>query len=463
MDWHEPKRKDGWEVVRIIGSGGARVNENRRWNVDCQSADCSRRDRLVAPHNRVSVPVPQVRYSEPVLSSEPKLDRDVALVHQRLGRSRMFCLTYVPVLLLFQSGLGPTDAPALAIVTAQPAPELNALFERPDGWIGGDGVSSVPLAADRILWLFADTWVGKIKGGERTDATIVNNTAVIQEGAGKSPGMRFFIRRDATGKARGLLTPRDGGGWFWPQAGALHRDRLYVFLTQVEKSGEPGAFGFRLIGQWLAIVSNPLDAPTQWQVKQKRLPCAEFRPDYELTLGAALLTEGKYLYIYGVADQVEKPWRHKKMVVARAPLESVADFSTWRFYTEGRWGTDHRQASRLVDGLANDYSVSYHRTFGCYVLVYTENGLSPRILCRTANAPWGPWSTSTVVYKCPEAGWDKRIFCYAAKAHPELAKADELVISYVANSFDFWQVAVDARLYWPKFIRVKLRSPVASP
>ena len=360
-------------------------------------------------------------------------------------------------------GLGPAARPTAGDRRRLPAPELNALFERSDGWIGGDGVSSVPLTAGRILWLFADTWVGKVKGGKRTDATIVNNTAVIQEGEGKNPAMRFFIRKDASGKPQALLAPREGGGWFWPQAAVFHEDRLYMFLTQVEKGGEPGAFGFRLIGQWLAIVSNPLDSPTQWQVKQIRLPCAEFRPDYELTLGAALLKEGGSLYIYGVADQVEKFWRHKKMVVARAPLVGLADFSTWRFYSEGRWDADHRRASRLVDGLANDYSVSFHRAFGCYVLVYTENGLSPRILCRTAKTPWGPWSASTLVYKCPEASWDKKIFCYGAKAHPELAKADELVISYVANSFDFWQVAADARLYWPKFIRVKLRSQTASP
>ena len=88
--------------------------------------------------------------------------------------------------------------------------------------------------------------------------------------------------------------------------------------------------------------------------------------------------------------------------------------------------------------------------------MYTEGGLSARILPRTAASPWGPWSAATVLYQCPEAGWDKRIFCYAAKAHPSLAAGDELVISYVANSFDFWQVAADARLYWPRFIRVPL-------
>jgi len=75
---------------------------------------------------------------------------------------------------------------------------------------------------------------------------------------------------------------------------------------------------------------------------------------------------------------------------------------------------------------------------------------------RTAPTPVGPWSKPTTVYRCPESGWDKRIFCYAAKDHPELAGEMELLISYAANSFELSHVVADARLYWPRFIRVKL-------
>ena len=100
--------------------------------------------------------------------------------------------------------------------------------------------------------------------------------------------------------------------------------------------------------------------------------------------------------------------------------------------------------------------MSYLPKFGQYVAVYSELALSPRILARTSSSPWGPWSKPTPIYTCPEAGWDKRIFCYAAKAHPVLASENELVISYVANSTDFWHVARDARLYWPRFVRVQL-------
>ena len=135
----------------------------------------------------------------------------------------------------------------------------------------------------------------------------------------------------------------------------------------------------------------------------------------------------------------------------------MKEFSSWRFYRAGEWVADCGKADHLADGLANECSVSYLPALKSYVLVYTESGLSPRILARTADKPWGRWSAPTVIYQCPEACWDKKIFCYSAKAHPELAKDDELVISYVANSFDFWQVAADARLDWPRFIRVRVK------
>ena len=60
-----------------------------------------------------------------------------------------------------------------------------SLFERTDGWIGADGAYSVAFSPKRTLWLFSDTWVGKIRNGRRTDATIVNNSVGVQEGIGK--------------------------------------------------------------------------------------------------------------------------------------------------------------------------------------------------------------------------------------------------------------------------------------
>jgi hypothetical protein len=66
----------------------------------------------------------------------------------------------------------PLGAGPPVVKSTAPAPDLDALFDRADGWIGADGVYSVVLSPKRTLWLFSDTWVGKIRDGRRTDATI---------------------------------------------------------------------------------------------------------------------------------------------------------------------------------------------------------------------------------------------------------------------------------------------------
>ena len=66
-------------------------------------------------------------------------------------------------------------------------------------------------------------------------------------------------------------------------------------------------------------------------------------------------------------------------------------------------------------------------------------------MTRSADAPWGPWSAPITVFRCPDVRWDKRVFCYAAKAHPSESTADEILVSYISNSFDFWHVARDVR------------------
>jgi hypothetical protein len=108
--------------------------------------------------------------------------------------------------------------------------------------------------------------------------------------------------------------------------------------------------------------------------------------------------------------------------------------------------------------VASEYSVSWLPTLKRYVLVCTENGLSEKIIARTATEPWGTWSEASVVYRCPEMARDKRIFCYAAKAHPMLTMTEgELIVTYAANSTDFSRLLNDARLYWPRFVRLRFK------
>lgn len=354
----------------------------------------------------------------------------------------------------------PSPAPP-KIQSAAPAEDLNAKFNLKEGWIGGDGAHSLALPDNKTLWLFSDTWVGKVNGKKREDATIVNNTLAIQTGSAADPKFEFFIQKGAQGAATAWITPADGRGWFWLQAGIVVEGKFTLFLTQIEKTADPGVFGFRQMGQWIGVVENPVGDPLKWTVKQTKIPYTFFSSDRETTFGAALLPHGDHVYIYGADEDVKPKSRDRYLIVARAPASRLTDFDAWEFYTEGDWQSDFRKATRQFKDMANDGSVTYLPDRKQFLILYTEGGLSKNILARVAENPWGPWSDPTVVYECPEMPADKRLFTYNAKAHRSFSRGDELIISYVANSTDFWQVARDATLYWPKFVRVKL-APLAN-
>ena len=291
---------------------------------------------------------------------------------------------------------------------AEPMPDLNVQFEPHEGWIGGDGAYSVAMSPRQTLWLFSDTWIGSVRDGKRTNATIVNNTLGLQDGRGKDAKVQFVVRRDDGGKPAAFITPADKRGWFWLQAGAVSGDRLYLFLSQIEKSESPGVFGFRQIGRWLGSCRKPARSALEWRITQRKLPCTIIARSANWRLGRR---SSAMASTFTSMEPTKTKGRHRAAVilsVARVPIAAIGDFTAWRYYHDGQWAGDFHNATRMVRGMASELSVSYLPEFKRYVLVYTEGGLSPRILARTAAAPWGPWSAATTLYECPESHWDKK-------------------------------------------------------
>ena len=108
--------------------------------------------------------------------------------------------------------------------------------------------------------------------------------------------------------------------------------------------------------------------------------------------------------------------------------------------------------------MANEYSVSFLAELGKYIVVYSDSSRPENIVARFAPNPWGPWDDPISIYQCPEASWGTKIMCYAAKGHPDISEApDELIVTYIANSTDFETMVSDARLYRPRFIRVRFK------
>jgi hypothetical protein len=338
-----------------------------------------------------------------------------------------------------------------AILRPAPAPDLDGRFACTAGWLGADGIYSVALPDRRTAWLFSDTWIGVIKDGRRARTRMINNSVGITEGSGPA---RFYYA-DANGQAGSLFTPPDGRGWFWLWAGALDGERLYLFATRVEKAEGSGAFGFAHFGTALGEVENPQDAPTAWRVRWRDVPDA-WAP--RVFWGSSALVHGGFVYVYGYIENKRKGLAlQRQMLVARAPSGKLADFGAWRFYGNGAWPGDVRQAEPACTGIATEYSVTYIPSRRRFLLVTHDMFLSPNIVARTADHPWGPWSDKIELYTCPEAGSKRDVFCYAAKHQPAFSDADTLAISYAANADDMATVLEDPSLYVPRFIRVPLK------
>lgn len=367
----------------------------------------------------------------------------------------------MPFAMLLALAAGVPSDPSAAgslpqVASAEPDAKLNSLFRRTQGWVGGDGAFSVALSDRRALWLFSDTWVGSVRDGKRKDVTMVNNTVGVQEGRGAGARLDFFVQQGEKGKHTALFTPPDGKGWFWLFAGHHANDKLHVFLPRFEKAGS-GAFGFKSIDMWLGTVSNPDAEPTKWKIEYAKVPFASFEAKPKRSFGSAVLTVGDHAYVYGYEEAPGKPFPSRKLLVARVEKASLANFDSWRFYTGGEWKADAKTATPSAAGLATEFSVSYLPGLKRYALVYTENGLSDRVVARFATAPEGPWSEPLLLYTCPEMKKDKKVFTYAGKAHSHLAGDNELVISYATNAFDLGPVINNAELYWPTFVRVRLK------
>jgi hypothetical protein len=358
-------------------------------------------------------------------------------------------------ILLLLSGSASQKLPV--VTKAEPDAALNARFRRKDGWVGGDGAYSVALAETRSLWLFSDTWVGRVRDGKRADVTLVNNTVAVQDGTGADAKLTYFVHKSAAGKPAALFAPPDGTGWFWPFAGHHAAGRLHVFLPRFEKAAGSAAFGFKSADLWLGTVANPDADPTKWTTTYAKVPHADLAGVRKRSFGSAVLTVGADVYVYGYAEAPGKPFPSRRLLVARVAREKLADFGAWRFWAAGEWAADPKAATAQAGDLGTEFSVSYLPDLKRYALVCTENGLSDRVVARFAAAPEGPWSDPVLLYTCPEMKTDKKVFSYAAKAHPHLAAGNELVVSYVVNAFELGRVIDDAGLYWPTFVRVRLK------
>ncbi len=320
---------------------------------------------------------------------------------------------------------------------AAPDPHFDRLFTRSGGgWTGGDGTYSVLLPDGRTVWLFGDTFLGRVYP-DRTrpqDAPLIHNCAVLQEN-----GSLKTLHGGTADSPAALAAPQDGAGWYWPADGTVEQERLRLFLRRFRSTG-PGPWQFAWEGTDVAAFSLP--GMTLESIGALQWPNG-------VMYGSSILETPGGVYVYGTEDRGRRKYAH----LARAKAGHLA--GRWEFFDGAAWSPDPGRSARLLEGVANQFSVLVVK--GRYLLLTMDNRtpFSNALVAYLAQEPQGPWQGPVTIYRAPEA--TAQIAAYNAFAHPQFTDGGGLLVSYNLNSVsDFSLPYADADAYRPRFIRVDL-------
>jgi len=356
--------------------------------------------------------------------------------------------------------------------TVEAAPEWTQLFHRQSGWFGADGVFSIPLSGvDKVgnignretLLLFSDTYIGEVDVNKpKPGNKMVNNTVAIVQGNTAHPdSIQFFYKQDGQGAPQTYFVPANTSGkkeHFWLGDGFVNKARhntLYLFAYHIQITGE-GVFDFTEPD--VSIIALPAGNRPPFSVqRQIKTPLHINIPGVgEGNFGAGILANTKwagaphpdgFVYVYACIG------KDKNLVAARVKPKYFEDFNRWAYWDGKNWTADITQLKGITNAVSNELSVT-PLADGRYALIFQVMGLSDKVGMRIGDSPVGPFGEIQEIWRTPE--WDEGLFCYNAKAHPNLSKPEELLISYNTITPDFWKdIQQNAYIYHPRFIRLK--------
>lgn len=330
--------------------------------------------------------------------------------------------------------------PTVTASVNRPLTRLFTTYGNTSGlWSGADSAYSVPLPDGSTAWLYSDTFIGPVNpdGSRPRSAAFVNNSIIVQRGG----RLRTVVGGTEAAPAA-LVAPAGvapGTGWYWFGDGTVEGSMLRVLVLQFTKTGT-GVFDFVFVRTAIASFSLPGMDPTSITAL----------PESPIQWASAIRETPQWTYVYGVEDNQSQKYAH----VARVPRGRLTT-DPWQYWDGAGWNADIAASARILEGVANEYSVS--EVDGRLVLVTQEarEPLSRDILAYEAMSPVGPFRAPLQIYATPETEGDR--FTYNAKLHPQLSRGSRWVITYNVNSFDTDDVYADVENYRPRYVTVTVR------
>ncbi|MGW3380362.1 hypothetical protein RKD47_000853 [Streptomyces albogriseolus] len=370
---------------------------------------------------------------------------------------------------------GREGCPPRTVVSWAPEPGLTSAFARygdddarTDDWTGGDGTHSVRLPDGRLLWLFSDTFLGRVHrppnpAGEAYawrdgGAPLVRNSAVVMRGG----------RPEATLPAPLFPDPAPGS-WRWPVAARVEprspgaAERVLRVLLWVRRHGAPPWIYGEPLATEVATLSLPalrLESVTT-VLDERRTGDLSRR----VLFGTTLVAEDGWTYVYGGDDgrPASRPASHA--YVARVPEGGLGDPAAWEYWDGSGWRSRARPAPVLGDGRRTGVGSAFtvtrdDRTYVLFTMAAGAEGLAT-VMAYWACSPAGPWHGPAGAFTpaLPAPG----TAAYNPQAHPGLGRDGRLVLSHDVNWLDTSTAAGmlsrNVSLYRPRFVTVRLGPP----
>ncbi|CAN5560114.1 hypothetical protein BH10BAC2_BH10BAC2_33080 [soil metagenome] len=370
------------------------------------------------------------------------------------------------------------DEYANSRIVTQQAPEWGEMLRHDTGWIGADGIYCTALtgidkpgqmndASETMFW-FSDCILGNIDTNADTlkgqDWQMMNNSVAYFTGATPDPNkIKYYWRRDSTGKPLSMFEPTTAKApeksYYWLGDGFMNHSKdstMYIFAYLIHNV-PGGIYPFEDLG--VSLIALPKGNRPPYE-NQKQFDTPLFFTDAKgktvfgicvlpNTVGAGAPKPDGYIYVYGVRGG------NKELVVARVKDSDFENFTEWRYWDGMTWNTDMHACAALTDNISNEMSVTFMAD-GRVIAAYQLKTANTTVAIAAGATPWGPFQPAKKIWETPEAYDDLDFYTYNAKAHPNLSKPGELLISYNVNSFDFLDDIVKHPYHLrPRFISVK--------
>ncbi|MGC9539321.1 DUF4185 domain-containing protein [Streptomyces sp. UG1] len=334
---------------------------------------------------------------------------------------------------------------------------------RADDWTGGDGTHSVRLPDGRVLWLFSDTYLGRVHAppnpfGEsytwrEASAPLVRNSAVVMRDG----------RLERTLPAPLFANPAPNQ-WRWPVAARVEprspgsSEQVLRVLLWVRTAGQaPWIYGVPTATEVATLSLPELRVESVVKVLDQQLVPD---PSRRVLFGTTLVEEDGWTYVFGGDDgqATSRPVSHA--YVARVPEGGLAEPGAWQYWNGSEWGKPGARLPPVLGdgqrtGVGSAFSVA--RVSGTYVLFTMAAGSAglTTVTSYWACSPAGPWHGPTKGFS-PSLPAGGQVAAYNPQVHPELSGDGRLVLSYDVNWLDTGDAAAqlsrNVSLYRPRFV-----------